>query len=152
MGRWSFRTLSPTTWFFVACSCCTGVFYEREAHKRAKYIRNNADSVRSVSESRSYNKDLEYNYGGIGYQDDVETITQQSVYGRSLGNKSPMSQIAQREFVSSHLTMWMDSSIPLETLEVNVRARILLICLNIIGWVHPLVFYAFLLYRRHCPS
>lgn len=127
--KWSIRKLSPTTWFFVACSCCTGVLYERKAHKRRKLARSAGSGFSTTASTL----DLESpaaafdEFGVLGSGD--------SFTGKNIRRVDSPSYSYKREFVSSQMTMWMDSSIPLESLVVNPRARILLVLLNILGWV-----------------
>lgn len=134
MGRWTYRRLSPTTWFYVACSCCTGVLYTKQAQDRAKQ--------RSCSVAPSVS--------GKGSSEWDSTIEVTSI-DSSLGSSGPRQQHGQqapfgkREFVSSQMSMWMDVSIPLDVLHANRAARVILLLLNAVGWASwaCMIFLAF---------
>lgn len=131
MGRWSVRNLSPTTWFFVACSCCTGVLYEKKAARQRAKLRSTGSGLASSSISVTDVESAASSIWPVPFSDGYTSSgANQQQHQQQTGNFSP-----KKEFVSSHMTMWMDSSIPLEALVVNQRARIILIGLNVLGWV-----------------
>lgn len=136
--KWSIRKLSPTTWFFVACSCCTGVLYERKAHQRRRQLARSGGT--GLSSTAPSTLDLE----SSSPCDEFRVFGSGESFVVTTGRVDSPAYSYQKEFVSSQMSMWMDSSIPLEGLVVNSRARLLLILLNIIGWVRQS--YLFLVY------
>lgn len=142
-NRWSARKLSSSAWFYVACSCCTGVYEERQARKRAKESLTSLDgSGSSISgdisrrnstsgSSSSATEDIELGQIGGGQQYMTVRKDSESTVIEMMSERKP------DDLVASELTMWKDSCIPLERLKVNKRGRILLCLLNACGWVQP---------------
>lgn len=120
--NFSVRQLSPSTWFRVACSCCTGFLVQKRAAKRQRFIRRLQKSSLEFPCKSPYHLEGEPcenpNCPTSCYSDeDIRLYFSQSTSSDNIEE------------------MWMDPSVPLDRLIVNRRARVILFINLFLGWV-----------------
>jgi len=122
------------------------VFYEKQAREKRKQRRRELESASgSLGDLYRTGTQLSGSSGSFDLESGTESCFDQtgSVKRPSettdWGLGTSISGTQKREFVSSQMSMWMDSSIPLDALVANQRARVILILLNILGWVTSLL-------------
>jgi hypothetical protein len=140
--NFSVRQLSPSAWFRVACSCCTGFLVQKRAAKRQRFLRR-------LQQKSSLDFPCKSPYHLEGEPCENPTC-RTSCYTED--------EIVQFYLSQSNSTtsdnfeeMWMDPSVPLDRLVVNRRARLILFINLFLGWVLAVVYmhYAHFCNRDH---
>ena len=122
--NFSVRQLSPSTWFRVACSCCTGFLVQKRAAKRQRFLRRLQKSSLDFPPCKS-----PYHFEGEPCEDPT---CRTSCYSE----ENFQIYLSQSSSSDNFEEMWMDPSVPLERLVVNRRARLILFVNLFLGWVH----------------